>query len=209
MSNKFKVDNITENKKFNKNKIVMSNEEIDYTNAEMLRKKAEEKLTENQKKSDKLNTESDVKKLVHELQVHQIELEMQNEELRQAYETTEAALKKYTMLFDLAPIGYFSLDAEGTISELNFTGADILKERRFSLIGSNFKLFVSETSRPVFNNFFRKIFTGNTKETCEVLLGHDKEPLCYVYMEGVIAEVEHKCLLSVIDISKFSLLNKA
>jgi PAS domain-containing protein len=186
----------------------MSNEEIDYTNAEMLRRKAEEKLTENQKKSDKLNTESDVKKLVHELQVHQIELEMQNEELRQAYETAEAALKKYTMLFDLAPVGYFSLNAEGTINELNFTGADILKERRFSLIGSNFKLFVSEASRPVFNNFFRKVFTGNSKETCEVLLGHEKEPLCYVYMEGVVAEVEQLCLLSVIDISKFSLLNK-
>jgi PAS domain-containing protein len=62
---------------------------------------------------------------------------MQNEELRQAYETTEAALKKYTMLFDLAPVGYFSLDKDGTICELNFTGADILGERRFSLIDSN------------------------------------------------------------------------
>jgi PAS domain-containing protein len=186
----------------------MINEEIDFTNAEMLRKIAEEKLKEKQKESTGSDYETDVKKLVHELQVHQIELEMQNEELRQAYETTEAALKKYTMLFDLAPVGYFTLDPEGAICELNFTGADILRERRFSLIDSNFKLFVAESSRPVFNNFFRLVFSSNSKESCEVLLGYNNNPLCMVYMEGVVAEDEKKCLLSVIDISKFRLQSK-
>ena len=186
----------------------MINEEMDFTDAKMLRKKAEEQLKLKQADETGQEKEPDMKKLLHELQVHQIELEMQNEELRQAYVTTEAALKKYTMLFDLAPVGYFSLDHEGTICELNFTGADILHERRFSLIDSNFKLFVSEASRLVFNNFFRKVFTSHTKETCEVLLGHEKEPLCLVYMEGVVAEDDQKCLLSVIDISKFRLQSK-
>jgi len=186
----------------------MINEEMDFTDAKMLRKKAEEQLKLKQADETSHEKETDLKKLLHELQVHQIELEMQNEELRQAYVTTEAALKKYTMLFDLAPVGYFSLDHEGTICELNFTGADILHERRFSLIGSNFKLFVSEASRLVFNNFFRKVFTSHTKETCEILLGHEKEPLCLVYMEGVVAEDDQKCLLSVIDISKFRLQSK-
>ncbi len=186
----------------------MINEEMDFTDAKMLRKKAEEQLKLKQADETGQEKETDMKKLLHELQVHQIELEMQNEELRQAYVTTEAALKKYTMLFDLAPVGYFSLDHEGTICELNFTGADILHERRFSLIDSNFKLFVSEASRLVFNNFFRKVFTSHTKETCEILLGHEKEPLCLVYMEGVVAEDDQKCLLSVIDISKFRLQSK-
>ena len=186
----------------------MINEEMDFTDAKMLRQKAEEQLKHKQKKEASLEKETDIKKLLHELQVHQIELEMQNEELRQAYETTEAALKKYTMLFDLAPVGYFSLDHDGSITELNFTGADMLKERRFSLVGSNFKLFVSEGSRPVFNNFFRNVFTSSKKETCEILLGHNKEPLCYVYMEGVVAEDDKKCLLSVVNISKFRLQSK-
>jgi hypothetical protein len=105
-------------------------------------------------------------------------------------------------------VGYFSLDQEGTICELNFTGADILHEKRFSLVGSNFKLFVSESSRPVFNNFFRKVFTSNSKESCEILLGYDNKPLCMVYMEGVVVDDEKKCLLSVINISKFRLQSK-
>ena len=92
-------------------------------------------------------------KLLHELQVHQIELEMQNEELIQANETAETALKKYTMLYDFAPMGYFTLDPDGTICELNFTGAEMLGDKRFSLVNSNFKLFISEDSRPVFDVF--------------------------------------------------------
>jgi PAS domain-containing protein len=186
----------------------MINEEMDFTDAKMLRQKAEELLKQKEKELASLNKETDLKKLLHELQVHQIELEMQNDELRQAYVTTEAALKKYTMLFDLAPVGYFSLNPEGTITELNFTGADMLGERRFSLINSNFKLFVAESSRLVFNNFFRNVFSSNKKESCEILLGYNKEPLCFVYMEGVVAEDEKKCLLSVVDISKFNLQNK-
>jgi PAS domain-containing protein len=182
----------------------MMNEEIDFTDAEMLRKKAERLLDEKRKKKNGPETETDIKKLLHELQVHQIELEMQNEELRQAYDTAEAALKKYTMLFDLSPLGYFSLDDEGVIHDLNFTGADLLGERRFSLINSNFKLFISEDSKSVFNTFFRKVYTSNVKESCEVLLVHNNKLLRRVYMEGVVTEDEQKCLLSVVDISKFS-----
>lgn len=186
----------------------MISDEMDFMNAEMLRLRAEELLKTKQQKKSISEEESDIKKLLHELQVHQIELEMQNEELRQAYNTSEAALKKYTMLFDLSPMGYFTLDAEGAICELNFTGAEMLGERRFSLLESNFKLFISEGSKPVFNNFFRKVYSSNTKESCEVLLGYDKKPLCSVYMEGVVTEDDHKCLLSVIDISRFKLQNK-
>ncbi len=179
--------------------------DMDFTNAKMLRKKAEELLEEKQQNESISKEETDTKRLVHELQVHQIELEMQNDELRQAYETAESALKKYIMVFELSLVGYFTLDSDGTICELNFTGAEMLGERRFTLIDSNFKLFVSEDSKPVFNNFFRKVYSSHLKESCEVLLGYDKKPLGPVYMEGVVTEEDQKCLLSVVDISRFSL----
>lgn len=186
----------------------MINEEIDFTDAQMLRSKAEEQLHKKMQKKSVPEEETDVKKLLHELQVHQIELEMQNEELRQAYEISESALRKYTMVFELSLIGYFTLDEDGSILDLNFTGAEMLGDKRFSLIDKNFKLFVSEGSLLVFNNFFRKVYTSNAKESCEVLLGYDKKPLCFVYIEGVVTEDDRKCLLSVVDVSKFKLHNK-
>jgi PAS domain-containing protein len=169
----------------------------------MLRMKAEEQLKEKKKELDKQVIEADAKKLLHQLQVHQIELEMQNEELIQANARAETALKKYTMLYDLSPMGYFTLDNQGSIDELNFTGADMLGDRRFSLVNSNFKLFVSEDSLPVFNIFFRKVYASNAKESCQVKLGYDKNPLCLVYMEGIVTGEDRKCLLSVVDISAF------
>ncbi len=181
----------------------MNNDELDLTDPKMLRLKAEELLKEKQKELDQLAKEADVKKLLHELQVHQIELEMQNEALRQANETAEAALKKYTLLFDLAPMGYLTLDATGSICELNFTAAEMLGEKRFSLIDSNFKLFISEDSLPVFNDFFSRVYKSNAKEWCEVALGYDKKSLRHVYMEGVVTDEEGICLLSVVDVSKF------
>jgi len=181
----------------------MNNEEIDFTDSKMLRRLAEEKLKAEESKVDKAHVEADVKKLVHELQVHQIELEMQNEELKQAYETAEAALKKYTMLYDLAPMGYFTLSLDGTICDLNFTGAQMLGEKRFSLIETNFKLFVADESKPEFNQFLNKIFTSNSKETCEIELIYINQPPCLVYIEGIISTEDEQCLLSAVDITSF------
>jgi PAS domain-containing protein len=180
----------------------MSHEE-DYTQAQILRMKAEEKLRNKQSDSGIINNEHDAQKLLHELQVHQIELEMQNEELRQANDIAEAALKKYTMLYDLAPMGYFTLQSDGTILELNFTGAKMLGERRFSLIDSNFKLYVADESKLEFSEFFRRVFVENYKVSCEIKLGYDKKPLGYFYIEAVFIGEENKCLLSMVDISNF------
>jgi PAS domain-containing protein len=181
----------------------MNMEEQNLTDAQLLRIKAEKQLEEKQKQLDKPVMETDAKKLLHELQVHQIELEMQNEELIDANETAETALKKYTMLYDFAPMGYFTLDQDGSIIDLNFTGAELLRDKRFSLVNANFKLFVSPESKSLFNRFLNKVYLSNVKESCEVMLGYDNNPLCYVYMEGIVTGDDRKCLLSIIDISAF------
>ena len=182
----------------------MINEEIDFLNSELLRKKAEGELKSKHHNFPISEEVTDLKKLLHELQVHHIELEMQNEELRNAYETAEKTLKKYTMLFDLSSAGYFILDSEGAIKDLNFTGAEILEERRFSLIDSNFRLFMTEASRPVFNDFFSRAYISNAKESCEIQLGYKGKPSRNVYIEGVVTEDDQKLFLTIIDISRFT-----
>ena len=179
----------------------MNKEELEMTDAQLLRYKAEEKLVEKSKATSIPKQETDVKRLLHELQVHQIELEMQNEELRRANEIAETALRKFTLLYDFAPLGYFTLNHTGSIQDLNFTGAEMLRDKRFSLVNSNFKLFVSEESLPVFNEFFWQIFKTNAKQSCKIWLGYDKHMLCPVYIEGIVIEDEQNCLLSVLDIS--------
>lgn len=184
------------------------NQEQELTEAQLLRINAEKKLKETQKQSTHLSVETGIERLVHELQVHQIELEMQNEELSQANERAEAALKKYTIMYDFAPMGYFTLDHKGIIFELNFTGAELLGDRRFSLLNSNFKFFVSEETLPTFNNFLSIAYLGKNKESCEVMLGNDSEHLCPAYMEAIVTGDDGKCLLSVLDITAFKKLHK-
>jgi PAS domain-containing protein len=181
----------------------MNKEKRNFTDDQMLRRNAEELLKKKQVKMDKLAIETDAIKLLHELQVHQIELEMQNEELIQANEAAETALRKYTMLYDFAPMGYFTLDTEGNISELNFTGAEILGDKRFSIVNSNFRIFVSEDSRTIFDKFLNSVNAKKGKESCEIKLGYDGNPLTTVYMEGVVTGDESTCLLSVVDITGF------
>lgn len=174
----------------------------DITIAQILRRRAEEHLKEKQKKVDISVEKADSKKLLHELQVHQIELEMQNEELQLVYETAEKALKKYTMLYDFSPMGYFTLDSDGTICDLNFTGAEMLGDKRFSLENKNFKVFISTGSKSVFDKFFTKVYKSNAKESCKAILSYDDKTLCLVYIEGIVTGDDRKCLLSIVDISE-------
>jgi len=179
----------------------MTRKEENLSDTQLLRLKAEEKLKKNNKIASAVIKESDTKKLLHELQVHQIELEMQNEELQEAYQTSEKALEKYTMLYDFAPAGYFMLDKDSMICDVNFTGAEMLGERRFALAGANFRLFVSEESKSAFDKFFEKVYDGNCKESCALKLGIDEERLSLFYAEGIVTGDDRKCLLALIDIA--------
>jgi PAS domain-containing protein len=169
----------------------------------MLRIKAEKQLGQSSDILVKPVNEADIKKLLHELQVHQIELEMQNEELRKANETAETALRKYTMLYDFAPTGYFTIDSEGIIKDLNFTGAEILGEKRFTLENTNIKFFISEGFISIFEKFMSKVFSTIKKESCIINLSRNNNTLHTVYIEGIVISEDHKCLLSVVDITAF------
>jgi PAS domain S-box-containing protein len=108
--------------------------------------------------------------LLHELEVHKIELEMQNAELQRARDELELALENYTDLYDFAPVGYFSIDESGTIRESNLTGAALLGIERSRLVNRRMGSFVSPESQPVFLEFLKRVFTSPKNHQCEALL---------------------------------------
>jgi PAS domain-containing protein len=168
-----------------------------------LRQKAEELLKK--RKGDLANftpTEADMLKLIHELEVHQIELELQNEELELATMRAEIATKKYLELYDFAPTGYFTLNVDGEIIDLNFYGSQMLSKERSALKNSRFGFFISDDSKPHFNHFLDEVFISKTKQTCEVtLISQGNSPL-FVNLTGVVSEKENQCFINADDISE-------
>jgi PAS domain S-box-containing protein len=135
-----------------------------------LRRRAEARLRKQHRSTAAPLTEADTQRLLHELQVHQIELEMQNAELQEARDQMEAMLEKYTDLYDFAPVGYFSLDEQGLIREVNLTGAALLGVERSQLINRRLPQLVTPTSRPVLLAFLEKVFAGPGRQVCEASL---------------------------------------
>src|SRR5262249_3469979 len=116
-----------------------------------LRRRTQHVVSERQKKS--LTTQlsdPEARRLVHELEVHQMELELQNEELRVARHETEAGLERYTELFDFAPIGHATVEVDYTIREINHAGARLLGKDRSRLLGTSFKNFVDLVDQSAF-----------------------------------------------------------
>jgi PAS domain S-box-containing protein len=141
-----------------------------------LRSRAERKLREQQRAEERPLKEIDVRALVHELQVHQIELEMQNEELIRAQTAAQAAADNYTYLFDFAPIGYFVIDSLGLILEVNLAGAALLGLDRHRVTGQHFEQYLVSDSRAAFDKFWRGLPADEGENVCEVRLlvhGHD------------------------------------
>jgi len=106
----------------------VSNSTNNAEDAAGLRGRAEARLQNQQKstgaESGNQKSEADMLRLLHELEVHQIELEMQKEELQEARDKMDAALEEYTDLYDFAPVGYLTLDQAGNIRAANFTAVN-------------------------------------------------------------------------------------
>src|SRR4051812_33218162 len=113
-----------------------------------LRRQAEDRLKDFKTGKAASLPEVDARRLLHELEVHQIELELQNDELRGARQETEASLERYTELFDFAPIGYATLSPGDTIREVNHAGARLLNRDRSQLKGASFATLLTDFHRP-------------------------------------------------------------
>lgn len=174
-----------------------------------LRKKAENLLKKLEPKKHAQLSESEALKLIHELEVHQIELELQKQELVLAKAALQETTEKYVELYDFAPNGYFTLSREGMILNLNFNGAKMLGKERSKLINSRFSLFISGPTIETFNTFFDKTFTSNRKETCEIALVNNGSSSKHALLTGIITENKEKCFVTAVDITDRKLSEEA
>jgi PAS domain S-box-containing protein len=127
----------------------------------------------------------DALQLVHELQVHQIELEMQNEELRRAQATITETGNRYADLYDFAPVGYVTLGPQGLINEINLTGARLLGAPRDSLLHKPFILFVAPGDRQAFHAHLRRLSAGGAPQSSELEINPQQGPPVAVSLESL------------------------
>ena len=124
--------------------------------------------------------------LIHELRVHQVELEMQNEELRKAQLALEESRDKYIDLYDFAPVGYFTFTREALIKEVNLTGASLLGVERQKLINGRFRRFVVPEDHEKWDRHLLTVFEpGVVKQVCDLKLRRADGSLFYARLESI------------------------
>jgi formate hydrogenlyase transcriptional activator len=155
------------------NRTTDHNDEL--VSAAALRRHAEERLTAERHGFPQPHSTEETLRLFHELQVHQVELEMQNEELRQAQSELESSRDKFAELYDFAPVGYFSFDAQGRISGVNLIGAQLLGVERGILINRPFESFIADAAgKETFSGHWSAVLLDQGVQRCEIkLIGKD------------------------------------
>ena len=140
-------------------------------------------------------------RLVHELRVHQLELETQNQALREARAEAEAGWDHYRELYEFAPVGYFTLDARGVILQVNLEGSCLLGVDRDQLVGSRFALFVAPGDRVPFAEFLALGLERPEPQDCEVSLPREGEAPAQVRLKGLARAPGEDLRLVAVDIT--------
>jgi len=175
------------------------------TDGTELRARAEVRLKEKSSRSeaDDRSAVEESQRLAQELQVHQIELELQNEELRASRAELEAGLERYSRLYDFAPVGYLTLDRDGEIQKVNLTGARLLGLERSRLVGSRLGLFISAEYRPAFHALLEKVFESQAKQGCDLTLCSERRARLWVHIEaGASDDRGHECRAILTDVTE-------
>lgn len=176
-----------------------------------LRRRAEEKACAGEAQVRPTPSPKEAGQLLHELQVHQIELEMQNEELRRAQEELEASRARYFDLFDLAPVGYFTLSEKGLILEANLMGAGLLGLGRCDVVKQPFSHFILPEDQDTYYRHRKQLLEAGTPQACELRLakkdgdpiwarlemavswdGDSRPPVCRVVMSDISERKRHE-----------------
>ncbi len=149
-----------------------------------LRAAAEEKLGKSLDAPQELKYQTP-EDIIHELRVHKVELEMQNEELKRIQLVLEASTNKYQDLYDFAPVGYFTLTQKGIIKDVNLTGASLLGTPRPKLIGRGFGHFIAPESEDQWYQYIMSGLKQEDKQSCVLTLKSEDGSSFYTRFESI------------------------
>jgi PAS domain S-box-containing protein len=133
-----------------------------------LRKRAEEKAVLHFN-GDSPYSDRDLQSVIHDLQIHQVELELQNEELQKTQAELAEMARKYSELYEKAPVGFFTFNPKGRIKDLNGTAADLLGMEKKSLLNKYLPFYCSGDGE-IFHLHLKRIFLAREKTDCEIRL---------------------------------------
>ena len=160
-----------------------------------------------------MKNEADIKKLVHDLKVHQIELEMQNDELRKAHETIETSRQKYFDLFDLAPVAFIHFNSKGDIIDLNLAAARLFDQNKETFINTSFYKNIVKNDKDTFYLHLTNVFKTESRQSCELILLKKDGTEFWASFESVIVFDEKRefntCTTAVHNISDRKQAEKA
>jgi len=171
----------------------------------LLRKKAEKMLNSDTALIENLSDE-EVRNLAHELQVHQIELEMQNDELRKSQQALEESRDEYTDLYDFAPVGYVTVGEGKLILEANLRLASMLGRERGFLIKKPLSRFMTRESADKYYLCWRSALETKKHGTCEVAMVKKDDTTFYAQLECAFVPEEdgnpERCRITISDITE-------
>jgi PAS domain S-box-containing protein len=130
----------------------------------------------------------ETRRTLHELHVHQIELEMQNEELRRAQVELDAARARYFDLYDLAPVGYCTVSEQGLILEANLTAASLLGVARGALVGQRLTSFILPEDEDIYYLHRKELFETGAPQACELRMVRKVGTTFWAHLEATAAE---------------------
>ena len=185
----------------------MNNQDKPPRNAAVLRLDAEalarERASQTPEDSAALSPE-EIQQTLHELRVHQIELEMQNEELRRAQVEIDAARARYFDLYDLAPVGYCTVSEEGLILEANLTAATLLGTARGALVKQPLSRFILKEDQNIFYRHRKQLVEFGEPEACELRLVKPDGAFFWAHLAMTAAQAEDGARVSRVVISDIS-----
>lgn len=152
----------------------------------------------------------EIQHILHELRVHQIELELQNEELMRVHHKLIESRDNYAALFDSAPLGYFTFDARATIIEVNLAGSALLGVERNELFSRDFRHFIYWEDEDIFYLFWKRLFNTKTPQSCEIRLNNNEGMILYVFLQSELIKNDDsniaRCRTIISDISARKLI---